>query len=208
MGSNTQKGNAVSATVLYMSMSLDGFIAGPNEGPGNGLGDGGHRLHEWALPGADADHKAMSDLDGVNGQIVDEFMATGAVVAGRGTFEPAGGWAGDHHAGVPIWVLSRRGPGIDVGQWPLVTYVNDVRTAMSEAKRAAGDREVLVHGAATAQLALAAGVLDELEIHLIPVLLGQGRRLFDNLSPEHIELERTRVLEGDGVTHMHYRVQR
>ena len=58
----------MSATVLYMSMSLDGFIAGPNEGPGNGLGDGGHRLHEWALPGADADHKAMSDLDGVNGQ--------------------------------------------------------------------------------------------------------------------------------------------
>jgi dihydrofolate reductase len=94
-------------------------------------------------------------------------------------------------------------------QWPLVTYVNDVGTAMSEAKRAAGDRNVLVHGAGTAQLALAAGVLDELEIHLIPVLLGQGRRLFDNLRPEHIELERTRTLEGDtGVTHMHYRVQR
>jgi dihydrofolate reductase len=199
----------VSATVLYMSMSLDGFIAGPNEGPGNGLGDGGHRLHEWALPGADADHKAISDLAGVNGQAVDEFMATGAVVAGRGTFEPAGGWGGDHHDGVPIWVLSRREPGIDVGQWPLVTYVNDVSTAMSEAKRAAGDKNVLVHGAATAQLALAAGLLDELEIHLIPVLLGQGRRLFDNLDPEHIELERTRIRAGEaGVTHMHYRVQR
>jgi dihydrofolate reductase len=199
----------VSATVLYMSMSLDGFIAGPNEGPGNGLGDGGHRLHEWALPGADADHKAISDLAGVNGQVVDEFMATGAVVAGRGTFEPAGGWGGDHHDGVPIWVLSRREPGIDVGQWPLVTYVNDVSTAMSEAKRAAGDKNVLVHGAATAQLALAAGLLDELEIHLIPVLLGQGRRLFDNLDPEHIELERTRIRAGEaGVTHMHYRVQR
>jgi dihydrofolate reductase len=87
--------------------------------------------------------------------------------------------------------------------------VNDVRTAMSEAKRAAGDKNVLVHGAATAQLALAAGLLDELEIHLIPVLLGQGRRLFDNLDPEHIELGRTRILEGEaGVTHMHYRVQR
>ena len=80
---------------------------------------------------------------------------------------------------------------------------------MTEAKRAAGDKNVLVHGAATAQLALAAGILDELEIHLIPVLLGQGRRLFDHLGPEHIELERTRVLEGeDGVTHMHYRVRR
>jgi dihydrofolate reductase len=199
----------VAATVLYMSMSLDGFIAGPNAGPGNGLGDGGHRLHEWFLTGADADHKAISDLGGVNGQVVDEVMATGAVVAGRGTFEPAGGWGGDHHDGVPIWVLSRHEPGIGVSQWPLVTYVDDVRTAMTEAKRAAGDKHVLVHGAAVAQLALAAGVLDELEIHLVPVLLGQGRRLFDHLGPEHIELERTRILEGEaGVTHLHYRVQR
>ena len=190
----------MSATVLYMSMSLDGFIAGPNETDDNGLGDGGHRLHEWALPAA--------GRSGVNAQVFDESMATGAIVAGRGTFEPAGGWGGDHHDGAPIWVLSRREPGIDVSRWPLVTYVNDVGTAMTEAKRAAGDKNVLVHGAAVTQLALAAGVLDELEIHLIPVLLGQGRRLFDNLSPEHIELERTRILEGDGVTHMHYRVRR
>ena len=84
-----------------------------------------------------------------------------------------------------------------------------VSTAIAQAKEAAGDKNVLVHGAAVAQLALAAGVLDELEIHLIPVLLGQGRRLFDNLDPEHVELERTRILEGEpGVTHMHYRVQR
>jgi dihydrofolate reductase len=197
--SNPQTGDAVSATVLYMSMSLDGFIAGPNEGPDNGLGDGGHRLHEWALTDGQA---------GVNRQVFDEAMATGAVVAGRGTAEPAGYWGGDHHDGVPIFILSRREPDSEVGRWPLVTYVDDVRTAMSEAKRAAGERNVLVHGAGTAQLALAAGVLDELEIHLIPVLLGQGRRLFDNLAPEHIELERTRTLEGDGVTHMHYRVQR
>ncbi len=189
----------MSATVLYMSMSLDGFIAGPNAGPGNGLGDGGERLHEWFFNGQMP----------VNGQIFDEFMATGAVVAGRGTFEPADGWGGDHHDGVPIWILSRREPGIDVSQWPLVTYTDDVKTAMIEAKRAAGEKRVLVHGAATAQLALAAGLLDELEIHLIPVLLGQGRCLFDNLGPEHIELRRTRILEGeDGVTHMHYRVQR
>jgi dihydrofolate reductase len=155
----------VGNAVLYMSMSVDGFIAGPNEGPGNGLGDGGHRLHDWLT-------------------------------------------GGDHHDGVPIWVLSRREPGIDVSQWPLVTYVNDVGTAMAQAKRAAGDKNVLVHGAATAQLALAAGVLDELEIHLIPVILGGGRRLFENLGPEHIELECTRVLEGEaGATHMHYRVQ-
>jgi dihydrofolate reductase len=192
----------MSATVLYMSMSLDGFVAGPNEDPG--------RLHEWFSTGANADHKRVSGrLAGVNGQVVDEFMATGAVVAGRGTFEPAGGWGGDHHDGVPIWVLSRREPGIDVSQWPLVTYVNDVTSATTQAKQAADGKNVLVHGAATAQLALAAGVLDELELHLIPVLFGQGRRLFDNLGPEHIELEPTRILEGEGgVTHMHYRVQR
>ena len=199
----------MSATVLYMSMSLDGFIAGPNEGPGNGLGDGGDRLHEWALKGADADDKAFADrLSGANRQVVDEFMATGAVVCGRGTFEGAGGWGGDHHDGVPIFVLARHPPHIETGHWPLVSYMNDVSTAMSAAKQAAGDKNVLVHGAGTTQLALAAGVLDELEIHLIPVLPGQGRRLFDDLDPTHIELERTRVLEGDGVTHLHYRVRR
>jgi dihydrofolate reductase len=195
---------AVSATVLYMSMSLDGFIAGPNESLENGLGDGGHRLHEWVLPAGGEGFRER--LRGANRQVVDEFMSTGAVVAGRGTFDPAGGWRGDHHDGVPIFIVTRRDPG---QKWPLVTYVDDVGTAMSEAKRAAGDKDVLVHGAGIAQLALAAGVLDELEIHLIPVLLGQGRRLFENMSPEHIELERTRVLQGDdGVTHLHYRVTR
>jgi dihydrofolate reductase len=200
----------LSATVLYMSMSFDGFVAGPNEGPGNGLGDGGHRLHEWFLTGADADHKGVSGrLAGVNGQVFDELMATGAVVTGRVTFELAGGWGGDHHDGVPIFVLTRREPDSQTGRWPLVTYVPDVRTAMARAKEAAGDKNVLVHGVGTAQLALAAGVLDELEVHLVPVLLGQGRRLFDERGPEHIELERTRVLEGEaGVTHVHYRVQR
>ena len=200
----------VSATVLYMSMSLDGFIAGPNDGPGNGLGDDGESLHHWIFTGADSDQNGFPGRpEGINGQIFDEFMATGAVVAGRGTFEPAGGWGGDHHDGVPIFILARGEPGIDIAGWPLVTYISDVKTAMTEAKRASGEKNVLVHGATTAQLALAAGVLDELEIHLVPVLLGQGRRLFDNLGREHIELERSRILEGeDGVTHMHYRVRR
>ena len=79
---------------------------------------------------------------------------------------------------------------------------------MTEAKKAAGDKNVLVHGIGTARLALAAGVLDELEIHLVPVLLGQGTRLFGDRDPASVELERTRVLEGDGVTHLHYRVTR
>jgi dihydrofolate reductase len=199
----------VSATVLYMSMSLDGFIAGPNEGPDNGLGDGGHRLHEWAMTGSgDVDLEAIRHSGSVNGKVVDEFMSTGAIVAGRGTFEPAGGWGGDHHDGAPIFIYSRHEPGIDISRWPLVTYVTDVEIAMTQAKHAAGAKNVLVHGAAVAQLALAAGLLEEMELHVIPVLFGQGRRLFEGLAPEQIELERTRILEGEGgVTHMHYRVQ-
>jgi hypothetical protein len=90
----------VSATVLNMSMSLDGFVAGPNEGPDNPMGDGGYRLHEWFLPGADADHKDAGRLEGINGQVLGELMATGAVVTGRRTFEMADGWGGDHHDGV------------------------------------------------------------------------------------------------------------
>lgn len=200
----------MSASVLYMSMSLDGFIAGPNEGPGNGLGDGGDRLHEWIFKGAETDQNGVPGRPGgINGQIIDEATGTGAVVAGRGTFEPADGWDGDHHDGVPIFILARGEPGIDITRWPLVSYVSDVTAAMTDAKRAAGAKNVLVHGAGVTQLALTAGVLDELEIHVVPVLLGQGRRLFDNLGPEHVELERTRILQGeDGVTHMHYRVRR
>ena len=198
----------MSATVLDMSMSLDGFIAGPNEGPDNGLGDGGHRLHQWS-PDPDPERKAAWGMEaGVNRQIYDEVMSTGAVVAGRGTVEPAGFWGGDHHDGVPIFLLTRRDPA-DMPQWPLVAYVNDVTSAMTRAKEAAGDRNVLVHGAGTAQLALAAGVLDELELHVIPVLFGRWRRLFEGLAPEQVELERIRILEGEtGVTHMHYRVRR
>ena len=103
-------------------------------------------------------------------------------MAGAGTFEPAGGWGGDHHDGVSIFVYSRHEPRIDVSGWPLVTYVSDVETAMTSAKRAAGESDVSVHGAAVAQLALAAAVLDE--------------------------LERVRVLMGEpGVTHLRYRVR-
>jgi dihydrofolate reductase len=199
----------MSATVLYMSMSLDGFIAGPNERPDNGLGDGGERLHEWVLPGGGDHRDAVAHLTGVNRQIYDEFMTTGAVVAGRGTFEPAGGWGGDHHDGVPIYILSR-GPAPDwAAGWPNVRYVDDLAAAMRDAKAAAGTKDVLVHGAGVAQRAIPAGLLDELEISLVPVLFGEGRPLFEHLGVGSRELERTRVLEGDGgVTHLHYRVAR
>jgi dihydrofolate reductase len=200
----------MSATVLYMSMSLDGFIAGPNVRPDNGLGDGGERLHEWALPGAGDDlAAAVGRLRGANRQVYDEFMSTGAVVAGRGTFEPAGGWGGDHHDGVPIYILSRHPAPAWAAAWPAVHYVSDLGAAVREAKYAAGGKDVLVHGAGIAQRALTDGLLDEIELHLIPVLLGDGRRLFEHLGADQRELERIRVLEGEGgVTHLRYRVRR
>ena len=200
----------MSSTVLYMSMTLDGFVTGPNVRPDNGLGDGGGRLHEWVFAGGDDDDldAAVERLRGANRQVYDEFMSTGAVVAGRATFEPAGGWGGDHHDGVPIYVLSRNPAPAWAAGWPAVHYVSDLAAAMRDAKDAAGDRNVLVHGAGIAQRAITAGLLDEIEIHLVPVLFGDGRRLFEHLGIEHRELERVRVLEGDGgVTHLRYRVR-
>jgi dihydrofolate reductase len=193
-------------------MSLDGFIAGPNETTENGLGDGGMRLHQWVFPGAEDDGNydaAVARLQGANRQIYDEFMATGAVVAGRGTFDPAGGWNGDNHNGVPIYILSRNPAPDWAAGWPNVHYVSDLAAAMRDAQAAAGDTKVLVHGAGIAQRAIPAGLLDELEIHLIPVLMGEGRRLFEHLGIQQRELERVRTLEGDGgVVHVRYRVRR
>ncbi len=127
----------MSSTVLYMSMSLDGFVAGSNAGPGNGLGDGGHRLHEWFLTDADADFKETpGGLRGVNGEIYDEMMSTGAVVAGRQTFEPADGWGGDHHDGVPVFVLTHDVP--DDPPPGSVRYVTDVGDAPRRPARRPG----------------------------------------------------------------------
>lgn len=204
----------MSSTVLYMAMSLDGFIAGPNDSPEHALGDGGDVLHEWIF--ADAEDlaeihpkAATGGNRGANRQIVDELMATGAVIAGRGTFDPAEGWHGDHHDGVPIYILSRNPAPTWAADWPAVHYVSDLEAAVGDAKHAAGDKNVLVHGDGMARRMLTAGILDELEIHLVPVLFGEGRPLFKHLGVELRELERTRVLEGDrGVTHLHYRVCR
>jgi dihydrofolate reductase len=192
-------------SVLDMSMSLDGFVAGPNETPENGLGDNGARLHWWA--GFNEETGALDTPAGVNGEVMGALMASGAVVAGRGTVEPAGWWDGDHHDGVAIFILTRTKTPDDVAQWPLVTVLDDVREAVGRAKEAAGERDVLVHGVGCAAAALEAGVLDEVQLHLVPTLLGEGRRFFEGIDPaRRHELELTDVREGEGVTHLRYRV--
>ncbi len=192
----------MSNSVLYMSMSLDGFITGPDDDAERGLGRGGERLHDWLGEGSDPSHFRPS---GPSGDVFDELMATGAVVVGRRTFDHAGHWGGDHRGGVPIFVPTRGEPPAPASD--LVNYVTDgVESAMSQAKRAAGDANVMVHGADLAQSLLHASVLDELEVHLIHVLLGGGRPLFGELT-EHTELELIRVIDAPGVTHLRFRVK-
>ena len=188
-------------------MSLDGYIAGPNDKPGNPGGDSFMRLHEWYGFASDAAPTAETvDAPGIGSQFLDEMKRTGAVLAGRNTVEQVDHWGGDHHDGVPIFVPSLRPPGPSVAKYPMVTYVADgIASAMRQAKTAAGDRNVLVHGASTAQAAIEAGVLDELQIHLIPVLFGGGRRLFDVL-PVRVELEIVRVVDTPKATHVRYRI--
>ncbi len=194
----------MSVSVLYMSMSLDGYIAGPNDTPDNPGGDGFMRLHEWFHYGPDGE---VGQLPAEARQLVDQMNAYGAIVAGRRTVEQVDHWGGDRN-GVRIFVPSHRPPDPSVAKYPLVTYVTDgIASAMAQAKAAAGDREVLVHGAYTAQRALEAGVLDELQIHQIPVLFGGGRRQFDIL-PSRIELEIVRVIDTPEATHIRYRVRR
>lgn len=192
----------MSASVLYMSMSLDGYIAGPNDGPDNPGGDGFGRLHDWLDTTDDTGQPSDTARE-----LIDEMTATGAVLAGRRTVEQVDHYKGHHH-GVPIFVPSHRPPGPSVANYPLVTYVADgIVSAMAKAKAAAGDQNVLVHGAYTAQRALEAGVLDELQIHQIPVLLGKGLRMFDVL-PSPVELDVVRVIDTPEATHIRYRVRR
>lgn len=192
----------MASSVLYMSMSLDGFIAGPGDTAANPGGDGFMRLHDWFI-GPDGE---FGKPGGAAQGVVDEMEGYGAIVAGRNTVEQVDHWGGDRH-GVQIIVPSHRPPAPSVAKYPKVTYVTDgIVTAMALAKEAAGDRTVLVHGAYTAQSALEAGVLDELQIHQIPVLFGNGRRLFDVL-PHRIELEIVRVVDTPAATHLRYRVR-
>jgi dihydrofolate reductase len=190
----------MSSSILDMSVSLDGYIADSNDYLG---GADGERLHAWASA-VDASGEPTEPV----AEFETEWTECGAVLAGRRTVELMDHWGGDH-GGRPIFVPSHRPPP-PAARWgyPLVTYVSDgIESAMAQAKTAAGDRDVQVRGAYTAQRALEAGVLDEVQIHQVPALLGGGHRLFDIL-PSEIELEIVRVIDTPEATHIRYRVRR
>ncbi|KAA1399432.1 dihydrofolate reductase family protein [Aeromicrobium ginsengisoli] len=185
----------MSLSVLDMSVSLDGFVADAHDYLG---GEDGERLHAWA---------ESQDPSRPVKQFEDEWNAAGAILAGRRTAELMDHWGGSH-GGLPIFVPSHRPPP-PAARWgyPLVTYVSDgIESAMAQAKAAAADKNVQVRGANVAQRALEAGVLDEIQIHQIPVLLGEGRRLFDVL-PGLIELEIRHVIDTPEATHIRYGVR-
>lgn len=187
-----------------MSMSLDGYVVGPQDSADAPMGIDGFRLFNWL------DRRSEP---GPNGQVFAESMATRAVISGRRTYEHAGRWQGDHHDGVPVFVLTHDVP--DDPPPGTVRYVIDPSTCATQARAAAGEADVLVHGAGAAQALLRVGELDELELHVVPVLLGQGRRLFDHLPADHIELKLLRRLiaadvddPAQRVMHLRYHVER
>ena len=196
-----------------LSMSLDGFITGPNDGPENGLGDGGERLHEWLY-----DLSSWRERHGLAGgqanrdaEILDEaFKNTGAIVMGRRMFDIAEApWGDNPPFHMPVFVVTHRAREKVVKQGGTTfTFVTDgIESALERAKAISGDKDISVAGGANVlQQYLKAGLLDEIQIHLIPILLGDGRRLFDQLDTQQIELETTRVIESPGVTHLRFSI--
>ncbi len=194
--------------VVGLSMSLDGFIAGPNDGPGNPLGDGGGRLFDWWTAGTTRvgpDDRFTPPTR--SRTVVEEMFACGAIITGRRTFDMANGWGGHHPLGAPFFLLTHNPPDRHVGPGTDGTVVTDgAASALEQARAVAGERDIAVGAADVAQQYLEAGLLDEIHINLVPVLLGDGVRLFANLEDRQFALECTRVVESDGVTHLRYRV--
>jgi dihydrofolate reductase len=208
---------------LDISMSLDGFIAGPNPTVEQPLGEGGEGLHEWVfgLKSWREPHGLDGGSTGVDDEVMREsFTATGAVVMGRRMFsggegpwedDPnADGWWGDDPPfGVPVFILTHHArETVEKQGGTSFTFVTDgPEAALERAREAAGDRNVAIGGGANVvQQYLRAGLLDEMQIHVVPVLLGGGVRLLDGLDP--VQLEVTRVVESSAVTHLKYRVVR
>jgi dihydrofolate reductase len=195
-----------------LSMSLDGFIAGPNDGPGQPLGEGGERLFEW-FSGGDTEYglpgtEMVFTVSPQSAEMLREAHAgMGAFVTGRRTFDITGGWGGSPPLGVPTFVVTHTVPDEWVYEGSPFEFVTaGVEGAVERAKAVAGDKDVAVGAASIAQQCIRAGLLDEIHVDLVPVLLGDGVRLFEHIGAGPIELESTRVIEGAGVTHLTFRV--
>lgn len=191
-----------------MTTSLDGYITGPNDGPGCGLGEGGERLHYWVFGGPwTYEHEPEGEATGADKEFLDESMRRdGAVVGGRNTYEAAEAWGGSNPWGLPFFIVTHRPeeqpPGADF------TFVHGVDEAIARAREAAGDKDVNVMGGADViRQALRAGHVEELSISIAPVVLGAGKRLFDGFDTE-VRLEPMKVLQSPLATHITYRVVR
>lgn len=193
-------GNIVAA----LSMSLDGFIAG--------TGDDVQRLFEWYFIGSThyempSGRRVLSVPPSSAELVRERFESPGAIVQGRKTFDLTDGWGGTHPADVPVFVVSHSVPRGWVEEGSPFTFVTEgVEDAVERAKKTAGDKPVSVGAASVVQQCLEAGLIDEIQIDLIPVLLGDGIRLFDSLENAPIELERTQVITSPGVTHLRFRI--
>jgi len=195
-----------------ITTSLDGFIAGPNDGPEQPLGAGGERLHEWVygLASWREPHGLAGGEASRDSEILGEALErTGAVVLGRRMFENANGWGDEPPFHVSVFVLTHEArETLTKKGGTTFTFVTDgIESALEQAKETVGDKDVSVAGGAnTIQQYLSAGLVDEMQIHVAPLLLGGGIRLFDNLGAEQIEVEGTRVVESPAVTHLRFRV--
>jgi dihydrofolate reductase len=198
----------VSKVRAQITVSLDGYVAGPDDGPGRGLGTGGERLHYWVFGGPwSYDEEPTGEATGVDKQLLDEsFAKLGAVIGGRITYEAAEGWGGSNPFGVPFFILTHRvqdGPPAEAG----FRFVDGLDAAVAQAQEAAGGKDVgIMGGAEVIREALAAGYIEELVISIAPVILGAGKRLFDGFD-KSIVLTQVGALESPWVTHLRYRVE-
>lgn len=191
-----------------ITTSVDGYITGPNDGPGRGLGDGGERLHAWVFGGVwHYDEPVRGQPVGVDKEVIDGFVSRqGAVIGGHGTYVAAEAWGGHNPWNVPFFVLTHRPQDEPPGGG--FTFVDGLAAALDRARRAAGDRDVTIMGGADViRQALRAGVVDELSISIAPVVLGAGKRLFEGFDTS-LTLEPIRVRTSDFATHITYRVLR
>jgi dihydrofolate reductase len=211
----------MNSVTCQISISLDGFVAGPNQSMENPIGEGGMRLHEWAF--ATASWREQHGLDGgepnADADVVDEVVqGVGAYIMGRKMFGGGDGpwdetwtgwWGEDPPYHVPVYVLTHhpREP-LTMQGGTTFTFVTDgIESALEQAQTAAGDKDIAIAGGASAvQQYLAAGLLDELYIHIVPIVLGSGERLLENVGDP--TLEPVKVIASPAVTHVKYRVVR